>query len=164
MLSLRAQNGTTTAREDIAQNPWLAGSNHVDYDRQLPDFRYTKPPKGYVPFYFSHYGRHGSRWLIGSDAYERVLRPLLKGSQPIIIVLARKMYKVIPDELKEPLAQNRLLIISVCNAIRQSKATAMIRNKYVCEMADKILFVGVTEQSSLYPYKNNYFNKLEKSI
>ena len=31
----------------------------------------------------------------------------------------------------------------------------MIRNKYVCEMADKILFVGVTEQSSLYPYKNN---------
>lgn len=100
-----------------------------------------------------------------SSKLERdVLHFLLKGSQPIIIVLARKMHKVIPNELKEPLAQNRLLIISVSNAIRQSKVTAMARNKYVCEMADRILFAGVTEQSSLYPYKNEYRNKLEKSI
>ncbi len=100
-----------------------------------------------------------------SSKLERdVLHFLLKGSQPIIIVLARRMYKVIPDEIREPLAQNRLLIISVSNAIRQSKVTAMTRNKYVCEMADKILFVGVTEQSSLYAYKNKYRNKLEKSI
>ena len=60
--------------------------------------------------------------------------------------------------------QRILLIISVSTAIRQSKMTAMTRNKYVCEMADRILFVGVTEQSSLYPYKNEYRNKLEKSI
>ena len=99
-----------------------------------------------------------------SKLEQDVLHFLLKGSQPIIVVLARRMYKVIPDELKEPLAQNRLLIISVCNAIRQSKATAMIRNRYVCEMADRILFVGVTEQSSLYPYKNKYRNKIETNI
>ncbi len=67
-----------TAREEIDQNPWLAGSNYLDYDRQLPDFNYTKTPKGYVPFYFSHYGRHGSRWLIGDNDYERVIRPLRK--------------------------------------------------------------------------------------
>ena len=82
-----------------------------------------------------------------SKLEQDVLHFLLKGSQPIIIVLARKIYKVIPDELKEPLAQNRLLIISVSTAIRQSKMTAMAR---------------VTEQSSLYPYKNEYRNKLEK--
>ena len=99
-----------------------------------------------------------------SKLEQDVLHFLLKGGQPIIIVLARRMYKVIPDELEEPLAQNRLLIISVSNAIRQSKVTAMARNRYVCEMADRILFVGVTEQSSLYPYKNEYRNKLEKSI
>ena len=58
-----------TAREEIDQNPWLAGSNYLDYDRQLPDFNYTKAPKGYVPFYFTHYGRHGSRWLIGDNDY-----------------------------------------------------------------------------------------------
>ena len=99
-----------------------------------------------------------------SKLEQDVLHFLLKGNQPIIIVLARRMYKVIPDELKEPLAQNRLLIISVCNAIRQSKATAMIRNRYVCEMADRILFVGVTEQSSLYTCKKEYRNKIETNI
>ena len=99
-----------------------------------------------------------------SKLEQDVLHFLLKGSQPIIIVLARRMYKVIPDEFKEPLAQNRLLIISVSNAIRQSRVTAMARNRYVCEMADKILFVGVTEQSRLYAYKNKYRNKLEKSV
>ena len=67
-----------TAREEIDQNPWLAGSNYLDYDRQLPSFQYTKAPKGYVPFYLSHYGRHGSRWLIGENDYERVIRPLRK--------------------------------------------------------------------------------------
>ena len=99
-----------------------------------------------------------------SKLEQDVLHFLLKGCQPIIVVLARRMYKVIPDELKEALAQNRLLIISTTSAIRQSKVTAMTRNRYVCEMADRILFVGVTEQSSLYAYKNQYHNKLEKSI
>ena len=104
---------------------------------------------------------HGECVVSGfsSKLEQDVLHFLLKGSQPIIIVLARRMYKVIPNELKEPLAQNRLLIISVSNAIRQSKVTAMARNRYVCDMADSILFVGVTEQSSLYPYKNEYSNK-----
>ena len=76
-LTINAQ----TAREEIKANPWLAGSNYLDYDRYLPDFNYTKAPKGYVPFYFTHYGRHGSRWLIGKDDYERVLRPLRKARQ-----------------------------------------------------------------------------------
>ena len=66
----------TTAREEIRKNHWLAGSNYLDYDRQLPDFNYTKAPKGYVPFYFSHYGRHGSRWLIGEGDYTSPLNTL----------------------------------------------------------------------------------------
>ena len=66
----------TTAREELSQNPWLAGSNYLDYDRQLPDFNYTPAPEGYLPFYMSHYGRHGSRWLIGENDYERVIRPM----------------------------------------------------------------------------------------
>ena len=44
------------------------------------------------------------------------------------------------------------------------KALLDYSENIVCEMADRILFVGVTEQSSLYPYKNEYRNKLEKSI
>ena len=91
-----------------------------------------------------------------SKLEQDVLHFLLKGNQPIIVVLARRMYKIIPEYLKEPLAQGRLLIMSVSPAVRQSKATALARNKYICEMADSILFVGVTLNSSLYAYKKEY--------
>ena len=54
----------TSAKDEIAANRYLAGSNYLDYDRQLPTKALTSTPKGYVPYYISHYGRHGSRWLI----------------------------------------------------------------------------------------------------
>lgn len=95
-----------------------------------------------------------------SKLEQDVLHFLLKGTQPIIIVLARKMYKVIPAELKVPMEQNRLLIISVNSAARQSRATALTRNRYICEISDRILFVGVTEQSSLNALKNTFEDKL----
>ncbi len=94
-----------------------------------------------------------------SKLEQDVLHFLLKGNQPIILVLARQMYKVIPQELQEALAQNRLLIVSVTNATRQSKDTAMVRNKWLCEMADRILFIGVTEQSRLYALKTAFNGK-----
>lgn len=94
-----------------------------------------------------------------SHLEKEVLHFLVKGKQPIILVLAREMYKQIPIEFQPLLDANRLLIISVSKATRQSKATAYARNKYICEMADKILFVGVTEKSSLYVLKEMYKSK-----
>lgn len=94
-----------------------------------------------------------------SHLEREVLHFLAKGKQPIILVLAREIYKQIPAELQPLLDDNRLLIISVSKAVRQSKVTAHARNKYICEMADKILFVGVTEKSSLYPLREIYKNK-----
>lgn len=94
-----------------------------------------------------------------SKLEQDVLHFLLKGTQPIIIVLARKMYKVIPNEWKAPIEQNRLLILSVSNAARQSKVTALMRNKYICEISEQILFVGVTEQSSLNTLKTTFKDK-----
>jgi predicted Rossmann fold nucleotide-binding protein DprA/Smf involved in DNA uptake len=94
-----------------------------------------------------------------SHLEREVLHFLAKGKQPIILVLARKMYHEIPSEFQKLLDDNRLLIISVSNAVRQSKATAYARNKHICEIADGILFVGVTEKSSLYPLKEVYGNK-----
>ena len=79
LLGVTLSAAAQTAREEIRKNPYLAGSNYLDYNRQIPEFHYTKAPEGYVPFYFTHYGRHGSRWLIGKDDYNRVLRPLQKG-------------------------------------------------------------------------------------
>ena len=97
-----------------------------------------------------------------SHLEREVLHFLAKGKQPIILVLAREMYKQIPSELQPLLDANRLLIISVSNATRQSKATAYARNKYICEIADQILFVGVTEKSSLCPLKDVYKNKISQ--
>ena len=70
------------------------------------------------------------------------------------------MYRDVPEELKDLLEQGKLLIISISKAVRQSKATALSRNRYICEQSDRLLFVGVTPQSSLYPLKNEYNNKL----
>ena len=91
-----------------------------------------------------------------SHLEKEVLHFLMKGRCPIILVLAREMYKQIPSELQPLIDANRLLIISVSKAVRQSKATAYARNKYICEIADSILFVGVTEKSSLYPLRETY--------
>jgi hypothetical protein len=59
----------TSAKDEIAANRYLAGSNYLDYDRQLTDKALTPAPKGYEPYYMSHYGRHGSRWLISERDY-----------------------------------------------------------------------------------------------
>jgi hypothetical protein len=59
-----------TARDEIKANKYLSGSQYLDYDRRiLPDKALTPAPKGYEPYYMSHYGRHGSRWLISDNSY-----------------------------------------------------------------------------------------------
>ena len=67
---------TTSAKDEIAANHYLAGSNYLDYDRQLPTEQLTPAPKGYEPYYMSHYGRHGSRWLIGEGDYTSPLNTM----------------------------------------------------------------------------------------
>ena len=65
--SLSAQS----AREIIDRDPNYAGSNMVGYIyKESPQ---TAAPKGYKPFYLSHYGRHGSRWMTQQVNYDMVL-------------------------------------------------------------------------------------------
>lgn len=44
---------------------------------------------------------------------------------------------------------NRLLIISTSNAVKQSKNTANALYKYIFEVNDKILLIGINETSNL---------------
>lgn len=107
--------------------------------------------------------RHQGQCVVSgfsSKLEKDVLHFLLKGNQPIIMVLARQMYKVVPMDLKEALEQNRLLIISTSQATRQSRATAMARNRYVCEMADEILLVGAAEGNSLFVLTKQHKEKI----
>lgn len=94
-----------------------------------------------------------------SKLEQDVLHFLLKGKCKIILVMARRLYCDIPANLQSLLDAGRLLIISTSNATRQSKATALARNRYICELADSILFVGVTEHSSLYSLKELFIQK-----
>ncbi len=84
---------------------------------------------------------------------------LVSGTQPIILVLARGMYRRVPPPLDPLLTAGRLLVISTTMSPRQSRATAFARNKYICELADEILFIGANEGSSLHPLQVAYSKK-----
>ena len=75
---LATQAQTPGAREEIAANPFLSASNHLDYDHQLPETPLTPAPEGYEPYYMSHYGRHGSRWLLSDGEYMGSIKILRK--------------------------------------------------------------------------------------
>lgn len=65
-----------TAREEIKENPRRSGGNYLAYLDPVKPL--TKTPKGYEPFYISHYGRHGSRWLLSDGDYMDLIRTLSK--------------------------------------------------------------------------------------
>ena len=78
-MTMQAQNAPvfeTSAKDEIMANRFLAGSNYLDYDRQLSDKPLTPSPKNYEPYYMSHYGRHGSRWLISDGNYSNPIATL----------------------------------------------------------------------------------------
>ena len=118
----------------------------------------TIPPEMVLRCYDWATAKHEGCVVSGfsSKLEQDVLHFLLKAKCPVILVLARGMYKVVPEELKEAMEEGRFLILSVSNATRQSKVTAHARNKYICKIADSILFVGVTTNSSLYPLSEEY--------
>lgn len=64
--SVAAQN----PRDEIGGNIRLSGSNQLAYPTPKQT-TLTPAPGGYSPFYISHYGRHGSRYLLSRDNYEQ---------------------------------------------------------------------------------------------
>lgn len=59
-------------KEEIFDDLNKAGAVYYAYPVTSPQ-PVTAPPKGYEPFYVSHYGRHGSRYLIGDNDYRQML-------------------------------------------------------------------------------------------
>ena len=75
-----------------------------------------------------------------SQIEKDVLQYLLKGKQPIILALARGLKEELEPELKKPLEQGRLLIITPFDKTtkRVTELTAETRNKMMIEFADSI--------------------------
>ncbi len=61
-----------TVKEEVMVNPTKAGGVYYAYPG--PADSLAVAPDGYEAFYVSHYGRHGSRYLISDDDYLRVIR------------------------------------------------------------------------------------------
>lgn len=60
----------------------------------------TKPPRGYKPFYISHYSRHGARANMGDAEYHHVIKRLSKADS----------LGILTDEGKELLAEARAVL------------------------------------------------------
>lgn len=93
-MSIMAQ----TVREEIKQNIMLSATNHLAYPS--PSQTTLSPtPAGYEPFYISHYGRHGSRYLLGYDHYNVPLAAFAKADSAKILTergkeLVRKIKEI----------------------------------------------------------------------
>ncbi len=73
-----------------------------------------------------------------------VLRFLLRGKVSIILVLARFLWKKVPDELRDALDFGRLLIVSPVSAARASASTAAARNRWILANCDSV-YVGALD-------------------
>ena len=75
MLSIALSIDAQDVRKEIMSNYCLSASNYLAYPGPSQN-KLTPAPKGYKPFYISHYGRHGSRYLIGDNEYDKPLQIL----------------------------------------------------------------------------------------
>ena len=74
-LSISAQN----SREYILQDQERSAGFYHAYEVPEPDPGTLTRPKGYKPFYISHYGRHGCRWHTSEPRYFGTLKFLEQG-------------------------------------------------------------------------------------
>ena len=70
MLSLTAFAQQSTALDQLKSDPRKAYG--TDYPYSFTTTQLTKAPRGYKPFYISHYGRHGSRYYWNAFLYREL--------------------------------------------------------------------------------------------
>jgi len=87
---------------------------------------------------------------------------LAKGTQPIILLLARGMMKRFDKKLSKMINENRLLIISQFESkvTRPTIQTAIKRNELIAEISDKIFIPYSSEKSSLLHLIEKFRDKI----
>ena len=63
-----------TSKAELLAHLELATGNYCNYP--LPSRHVTPAPEGYEPFYVSHYGRHGARYMTDDDPYKYIIGKL----------------------------------------------------------------------------------------
>ena len=84
-----------------------------------------------------------------------VFEILLKGSQPIIWVLARGLYKRWPEDIQKAVENNRMLVISAydLNCIRPNRKRCLERNLFVASHCDEIYNITTAGLKKKYTNK-----------
>jgi predicted Rossmann fold nucleotide-binding protein DprA/Smf involved in DNA uptake len=97
-----------------------------------------------------------------SQIEKDVLHYLLKGKQPIIVVLARCLKSNLEKEFIKPIEDGRLLIITPFEEKikRVSEKTAKVRNEMMINLADEIVVGFASEGGALV----EVLNKNDKKI
>lgn len=81
-----------TTKEEVFSDIYKAGGVYYAYPSANIQ-KQTKAPAGYKPFYLSHFGRHGSRYLISDEQYKGVIDVLAKAkSEGALTNLGSKLY------------------------------------------------------------------------
>lgn len=78
-----------------------------------------------------------------------VLKFLLRGKVPIILVLARSLWKTVPEELRPAVGAGRLLIVSPIAAARASAATAAARNRWILDNCSSLVLGSLDPSGNL---------------
>lgn len=86
-----------------------------------------------------------------SKMEREVLDFLLRGKCGIVCVLARSIYKRIPDKFREAFDSGRVLFIVPfkTSATRTSRHFCQQRNEYVASISDELVFSSLSPKSTL---------------
>lgn len=82
--------------------PTLEQTGSIYYAYPAPPSVSTPAPVGYEPFYISHYGRHGSRWMTADERYTEVVDVFdslyqCSGLTPLGIDVRQRLHRVWGD-------------------------------------------------------------------
>lgn len=90
-----------SVRDLIIQNPAYASCNYNIYPDSVPN-NLTPSPEGKKPFYISHYGRHGSRYISSRSGYDIPFRMIAHADSvneltPIGVRVHQEMTHIMAD-------------------------------------------------------------------
>ncbi len=79
---------------------------------------------------------------------------LVRNGSPIVNVMVRKKFEIIPMKYRPLLDNGQLLLIFLGLGVRLNRQTAPHRNRYVADLATEVVFPSIHRSSSLYPLFN----------
>ena len=146
--------GAQTSREELLSHMELTAGNYANYP--LPTGHLTPAPAGYEPFYISHYGRHGSRYMTSNKYYVQAITPmdsagwlrqtgLIPGSTPMYL-----QKKAVRDSI-ESIADR---------VIREGKPALTLRFSHDSSVLPLAYLIGLKETLGGKPDTKNLYKSI----